>query len=487
MVKSTILPEVLSFLALSGAADAFWRMPCRGRTGLARIDPIVDTGEVSSHAHAIHGGNNFGMSIGYADLVSSSCTSCQVTQDNSAYWTPSMHFIYTNGTTVVVPQVGGMLAYYLLYGDNVQAFPKNFRMLAGDMRQRNFTLAVPDPEKPWTGEDATQKALEQKALGFNCLHYNVNPPEATLYRHFLPDKSFLDENCSDGLRLEVMFPSCWNGKDLDSDDHKSHMAYPDQTITGTCPEGFETRLISLMYETIWATNDFIGVDGEFVLSYGDPTGYGYHGDFMSGWDVDFLQSAVETCTNESGKVEDCALFNLQEEADMLDCKFDVPEVLADENCAGPTDGLCGNVPIQYGPEYASTQAAETSPPAISTTSHSSTPLVPTLSYSTGRESFASDQYGGGVTVNKVAGAATGTPSTIALATTTPAPTYPETDEDGEIIATTTYTSNGAVYEVAIEEEIVYVTVGGATPSPVAKHKRHMHHGHHNRREHGLLA
>ncbi|OJD33503.1 wsc domain-containing protein [Diplodia corticola] len=484
MVKNA---EILSLLALSGAANAFWRMPCRGRTGLARIDPIVDNGVVSGHAHAIHGGSSFGMSVGYAELLESSCTSCQVTQDNSAYWTPSLHFMYPNGTTVVVPQVGGMLAYYLLYGDEVTAFPKNFRMLAGDMRQRNFTLPVPDPEKPWTGEDATQSALAQKALGFNCLHYDVNPPEATLYRHFLPDKAFLDENCSSGLRLEVMFPSCWNGKDLDSDNHKDHMAYPDQTITGTCPEGFDTRLISLMYETIWATNDFIGVDGEFVLAHGDPTGYGYHGDFMSGWDVDFLQKAVDTCTSETGLVEDCPLFNLQEEDDMLDCKFPVPEALADENCAGPSDGLCGNVPIQYGPGYASVKPAVTSPAAISTTSHSSTPLVPTLSYSTGHESFASDKNGGGVTVAKIASKATGSASTIDLAAITPAPSA--SDADGEIIGTTTYTSNGAVYEVAIEEEVVYVTeTGGSYATPVAKHKRHFHHGHHqNRREHGLLA
>lgn len=348
-------------------------------------------------------------------------------------------------------------------------------MLAGDMRQRNFTLPVPDPEKPWSGEDATQKALAQKALGFNCLHYDVNPPEATLYRHFLPDKTFLDENCSDGLRLEVMFPSCWNGVDIDSDNHRDHMAYPDQTITGTCPEGFDTRLPSLMYETIWATNSFKGVDGEFVLSYGDPTGYGYHGDFMSGWDMTVLTNAIRDCTSDTGKVEDCQHFTLQEESDMLQCKFDVPEVLADENCAGPTDGLCGNVPIQYGPEYASAQSAQTSPPAISTTTHASTPLVPTLSYSTGRESFASDAYGGGVTVAKIA-------------SVTPAPVAND-DEDGEIIGTTTFTSAGAVYEVAIEEEIVYVTAtGGSYATPAAKLKRHMHHGHHaNRREHGLLA
>lgn len=36
-------------------SDAFWRLPCRGRTGVARLDPIVNPGEISGHAHAIHG------------------------------------------------------------------------------------------------------------------------------------------------------------------------------------------------------------------------------------------------------------------------------------------------------------------------------------------------------------------------------------------------------------------------------------------------
>jgi hypothetical protein len=43
---------------LSGSANAFWRMPCHDRTALARLDPIVDRGVASAHAHTIHGGNS---------------------------------------------------------------------------------------------------------------------------------------------------------------------------------------------------------------------------------------------------------------------------------------------------------------------------------------------------------------------------------------------------------------------------------------------
>ena len=46
----------------------------------------------------------------YGDLVSANCTSCAVTQDKSAYWTPAMYFHHANGSYELVPQVGGMLA-----------------------------------------------------------------------------------------------------------------------------------------------------------------------------------------------------------------------------------------------------------------------------------------------------------------------------------------------------------------------------------------
>lgn len=42
--------------------------------------------------------------------MSSSCTSCAITQDMSAYWSPALYFVYPNGTAELVEQVGGMLA-----------------------------------------------------------------------------------------------------------------------------------------------------------------------------------------------------------------------------------------------------------------------------------------------------------------------------------------------------------------------------------------
>lgn len=48
-------PFVALSLGLASGANAFWRMECPGRLDVARMDPIVNPGDTSSHAHAIHG------------------------------------------------------------------------------------------------------------------------------------------------------------------------------------------------------------------------------------------------------------------------------------------------------------------------------------------------------------------------------------------------------------------------------------------------
>lgn len=268
-------------------------------------------------------------------------------------------FMYPNGSTTMVNQDGGMLVYYFVYGSDPQPFPQGFRMVAGDQYLRNFTGPVPDPPtSDWSANDKTQFSLSQKAVGFNCLHYDTGSDEDSLYRHTLPDKQFLDENCSDGLRLELMFPSCWNGVDVDSPDHKSHMAYPDLVKDGQCPEGFDTRLVSLFFETKYDTQDFRGVDGQFVLATGDPTGCGYHGDFIQGWQPEFLRRAMNECSNPSGEVADCPLFTLQSDEDASACRAPVPEELWHENPFFNREGLLGDVPVQQGPEQAAPYGAK---------------------------------------------------------------------------------------------------------------------------------
>jgi len=88
------------------------------------------------------------------------------------------------------------------------------------------------------------------------------------------------------------------------------MAYPDRIDSGLCPSTHPVRIISLFYEVYFAVARFNALNGRgrFVLANGDPTGYGLHGDFMNGWDRSVLSRAVDTCTADSGRIEDCPVF-----------------------------------------------------------------------------------------------------------------------------------------------------------------------------------
>lgn len=257
----TLLPFVLQ-------VAAFWKVPCPNPVLRERADPIVNPGTVSPHLHTIMGGNGFGFSMDYRQARASTCSSCSVKEDKSNYWVPSLYFHAENGSFIPVDQVGGALIYYLHRTEpgqdatDIEPFPEGFRMLAGDAARRSYSGSVPE-----------------QAVNFTCLGSNK---AQTLG---LPNY-----NCPGGLRAQIFFPSCWNGVDLDSTDHKSHVVYPSSANGGTCPDGFKHRLMSLFYEVLWAVDEFkdmwYGDKQPFVFSNGDPTGYGYHGDFVSSFQVD---------------------------------------------------------------------------------------------------------------------------------------------------------------------------------------------------------
>lgn len=270
------------------------------------------------------------MSTTYEEMRNASCTSCQIQQDMSNYWIPQLYYQNSgNGSFEDVSTIGGMTVYYLQRGSNVTAFPPGFRMLAGTPTLRSYS-----------------DVMEQAAINFVCLDYDAGSSSST----GLPTK-----NCPQGLRAQIVFPSCWNGHDLDSTNHKSHMAYPDELSDGTCPEGFPVRLVTIFYEVTFIVDDFSSRwysdrAQPFVFAMGDPTGYGLHGDMVNGWDETFLQSAIDTCTNASGLEQDCDLFDLEYSQD---CHI-TPQV--DEIVLGTLKTLPGCNPVQFGPGPATVQS-----------------------------------------------------------------------------------------------------------------------------------
>lgn len=337
-------------------------------------------------------------------------------------------------------------------------------MLAGNPTLRVFDLPVPDPPKSlWKEKDSTQEALAAKAIGFNCLNYD-KAAEPSLQRHTLPDKSFIDSNCKDGIRIEAQFPACWNGKDTESIDN-SHIKYPSLVNDGTCPKGYETRLVSLFYETIWNTAAFKGVDGRFVLSYGDTTGCGYHADFLEGWDDGVLQSAINQCTSETGLQSDCPLFTIQDESVQNKCHAKIPDIIKNENTHFIENGLPGECPITGGNDTSFPLSLQSpSPINLASAIQIGSPSTGQPTPSSAPSPTPTPTQTGGLWSNLEHAGSEGLKVALGI---------PNGDS---IVQTITTTSAGSVVKLAVvEENVTNTEYSEATPTPSKKR------GHHRRR------
>jgi hypothetical protein len=107
-------------------------------------------------------------------------------------------------------------------------------------------------------------------------------------------------NCGLGLRAQIDFQSCWNGKDLNSTDN-SHVAYLSDISDSDCPATHPYQFVHLFIEIVYHVNSGADNNGTFVFSQGDPTGYGFHGDFFNGWDPKVLAGALAEGYNGCAK------------------------------------------------------------------------------------------------------------------------------------------------------------------------------------------
>lgn len=325
--------SALMALAALPATQAIFLVPC-WPLSTQRLDPLVYPGEVASHMHDIVGGNGFKPVMGYNDTQAADCTSCMVSKDKSNYWVPSM--FHNDGTTLTpVPQHGSASMYYLNEktrlgaGETMEPLPVGLRVLAGFPDNRE--------DGPTMGD---------KAINYKCLNYKGTPSD---------HKGFPNIPCPDGVRAEIVFPSCWDGKNLDSEDHKSHMAYPTINVeNGACPSTHPHHLVTVKMEVIFKTFNFPWTgQNPFLWSNGDQTGYGYHADMIMGWEPETLKAAIEQCTDPFGDVYKCSVFNgmLPPERQYLDpgtCKVD-SFVNEDSITNTPVNKLPGCNPLSSGP------------------------------------------------------------------------------------------------------------------------------------------
>lgn len=334
-------------LAWVASAQAYWLMGIENFITTERMDPVVNPGKVSGHVHSVLGGSNFRFNTNTEALRQSECTSIPIPEDKSSYWFPHLYFQWANGSFTSLN--GGAVIYYL-FSDTpgtTTAFPDNFRMLSGDPTLRTY-----DPNN-----------YAQQAITFLCLDFN-----GVSSRHNeLPVKS-----CPSGIRAQINFPSCWDGKNLDSPDHKSHVAFlsggPD---SGTCSDPkYPVTIPRIFIEVYWASNEFeqmkshaMNPSQPFVYAYGDPTGYGYHADFINGWDKGVLQNAVDKChCNAYGDPTCCVEQGIFHMNKGQSCRITKS---INEQTTGTLSKLPGNNPVQPGGRRATMYPDTTSPQLLS--------------------------------------------------------------------------------------------------------------------------
>ncbi|KAK3673012.1 hypothetical protein LTR78_007123 [Recurvomyces mirabilis] len=282
------ITTLLSLSVIHAVASSVWTLNCAPLLQ-ARLDPIKQPGVwPSSHVHAVVGSTAFAQHM--IGVSSGKATTCDKATDHSNYWSPTLYHMRSDGQYDLLPFTG-MVAYYQNYTcshssmnpgycpstpRDAQAFPPGLRMLAGDSDRRTLNKT-----------DQWQQAILLES-GNNGEVYGM-PPRL------------------DGSRISghVRFPSCWDGKNLDSPDHKSHMAYPDpvlhgDTQGGMCPLSHPVALLNIGAEFGWSLNG-ITDPGSLVFANGDTTGYGFHADFFMGWEnPTALQDSFANCmTNDN--------------------------------------------------------------------------------------------------------------------------------------------------------------------------------------------
>jgi len=250
-----------------------------------RSDPIVQPGMASSHVHSVVGGTAFQRLMGPMDANKANQTTCDKAIDHSNYWVPQLYHQRSDKMWELVPFHGTAVYYQIRacdYSPTAKycdksvvplAFPYGFRMVAGDPLRRT----------------QNNSDFAQTAINIMCIFDGGSKQ----YQGFPP------RQCNT-MRSEVYFPSCWDGKNLDSPDHKSHVSYPaiGNYNGGVCPESHPVALLSIFYEFFFDTSSY--TDNKFAFANGDPTGFGYHGDFIMGWtDRALLQTAHRDCIGSS--------------------------------------------------------------------------------------------------------------------------------------------------------------------------------------------
>jgi uncharacterized protein DUF1996 len=217
--------------------------------------------EGAAHHHTFFGNTGAYFNSTSETIRKSGNSTCQGGIANrSSYWIPSL--IDTKDGTPLIPDYA--LFYYK--GGNVKP-PNGLMMIAGDH------TATEDKPQSWD------------RINWQCNAGKLGSMAHKRRKNYIPD-------CVGDLTAVVHFPTCWDGKNLDSPNHKAHMAYDSR---GRCPATHPKALPHISGIIHYKVN---GTETLRIASdnyKGGRGGYSLHMDYVFGWSQQVLDTWWDNC------------------------------------------------------------------------------------------------------------------------------------------------------------------------------------------------
>jgi hypothetical protein len=154
--------------------------------------------------------------------------------------------------------------------------------------------------KTMTGGPTDSNTFDYWNMRFECWADDSGTPAVSGYWRTIPD--VVKAGCPVGARLVIMTqaPACWDGKNVDSPDHRSHMSYGTPETGGQkCPESHPYLIPS------WQTHVTFLTDANFAagkwhlssdeMMAGAAGGTTLHMDYFEGWSPVVRRTWQQNC------------------------------------------------------------------------------------------------------------------------------------------------------------------------------------------------
>lgn len=294
----------------SGPTDpGAFRFGC-GAGQLAKNDPLMLPGQPgASHLHQFFGNTLTNASSTYQSLRTTGASTCDRGSNDavqrSAYWIPAM---LDGAGNAIKPD--WMNTYY-------KRQPLTNPACQGPPSATSIGYCVGLPNglrfifgynmKDGSGGPTDANSPDQWAMGFDCVKNDGTGESFTGVRPTIA-AILATGKCPVGqwLRAFATIPYCWDGKNLDSADHRSHMAYATGEVVASagqrsCPPD-HPYVIPELAAQFFFTTDANFAAGKWRLSSdemmpGTMPGKTWHMDYWEAWSAPIKAIWEKNCIN----------------------------------------------------------------------------------------------------------------------------------------------------------------------------------------------